>query len=85
MKIYSFDPTKLLPSSRSTHPQISALVQSPAIDVIAIGFSSGELSIYDIKLDERLFGINMRIAAAGASDNDVGRISAIGFRAGKLV
>ncbi|EJD02387.1 WD40 repeat-like protein [Fomitiporia mediterranea MF3/22] len=44
----------------STDPSaVTALVQSPAIDVVAIGFSSGEVSLYDIRADERLMRIYM--------------------------
>jgi len=46
------------------------LVQSPAIDVIGIGFASGEISIYDVRVDERL----MRIFMEG------GAITSLGFR-----
>ncbi|CAA7270921.1 unnamed protein product [Cyclocybe aegerita] len=49
---------------------IAALVQSPAIDVVGIGFTSGEISVYDIRADERL----MRIFMEG------GGVRALGFR-----
>lgn len=52
---------------------ITALVQSTAIDVVGIGFTSGEISVYDIRADERL----MRMFMEG------GGIKALGFRAGK--
>ncbi len=51
---------------------ITSLVQSPAIDVVGIGFASGELSIYDIRADERLMRIFM----------DGGEIRSLAFRSG---
>ena len=52
---------------------ITALVQSPAIDVVGIGFTSGELSVYDIRADERL----MRMFMEG------GAIRGLSFRSGQ--
>ncbi|KAF8912114.1 Utp21-domain-containing protein [Gymnopilus junonius] len=49
---------------------ITALVQSPAIDVVGIGFTSGEISVYDIRADERLLRMFM----------EGGGIRALGFR-----
>ncbi|KZT33578.1 WD40 repeat-like protein [Sistotremastrum suecicum HHB10207 ss-3] len=49
---------------------ITALVQSPAIDVVAVGFASGEISVYDIRTDERL----MRMFQEG------GAVRSLGFR-----
>ncbi|KAF8197530.1 Utp21 specific WD40 associated putative domain-containing protein [Pholiota molesta] len=49
---------------------ITAMVQSPAIDVVGLGFTSGEISVYDIRADERL----MRMFMEG------GGIRALGFR-----
>lgn len=43
-----------LPSS------MTALAQSPAIDVVGIGFASGEISIYDIRADEKIMRIFVR-------------------------
>jgi U3 small nucleolar RNA-associated protein 21 len=50
-----------------------SLVQLPAIDVVGIGFASGEISVYDIRADERL----MRMFMEG------GGIRSLGFRSGK--
>ncbi|KAG6829189.1 hypothetical protein H0H92_005389 [Tricholoma furcatifolium] len=49
---------------------ITAMVQSPAVDVVGIGFTSGEISVYDVRADERL----MRMFMEG------GGIRALGFR-----
>jgi U3 small nucleolar RNA-associated protein 21 len=57
----------------STSPStITALTQSPAIDVVGIGFLSGEISIYDVRADERLMRMYM----------DNGAIKALSFRSG---
>ena len=60
-------------SSISGSSAIMSLVQSPAVDVVGIGFASGEISIYDIRADERL----MRMFMEG------GGIRSLGFRSGK--
>ncbi|KAJ7087871.1 Utp21-domain-containing protein [Mycena epipterygia] len=49
---------------------ITALTQSPAIDVVGIGFTSGEISVYDVRADERL----MRMFMEGGS------VRSLGFR-----
>lgn len=51
---------------------ISSMVQSPAVDVVGIGFTSGEISVYDVRADERLMRMFM----------DGGGIRALGFRSG---
>jgi hypothetical protein len=52
---------------------MTALAQSPAIDVIGIGFASGEISIYDIRADEKIMRIFVR----------EGPVRALAFRGGK--
>ena len=59
-------------SSNEHGSAITALVQSPAIDVVGIGFISGEISVYDVRADERL----MRMFMEG------GGVRALGFRSG---
>uniref|UniRef100_A0A0W0EUF7 Uncharacterized protein n=1 Tax=Moniliophthora roreri TaxID=221103 RepID=A0A0W0EUF7_MONRR len=66
--IYKFLASKLT-SSTSTSV-ITTMTQSPAIDVVGVGFTSGEISIYDIRADERLIRIFM----------EGGGIRAISFR-----
>lgn len=51
---------------------ITALAQSPAIDVVGVGFASGEISVYDIRMDERLLRMKMQDGA----------IRSLGFRSG---
>ena len=76
--IHTFSSSKLLiteePSDSATplYP-VTALTQSPAIDVVGIGFASGEISVYDIRADERL----MRMYMKG------GDIRALSFRSGR--
>jgi U3 small nucleolar RNA-associated protein 21 len=52
---------------------ITCMVQSPAIDVIGIGFASGEISVYDIRSDERMMRMFVRD----------GGVRALAFRSGK--
>ncbi|KAF8635533.1 hypothetical protein AX17_003916 [Amanita inopinata Kibby_2008] len=73
--IYKFPASKLLslPSGHGINEPgsaITALVQSPAIDVVGIGFSSGNIIVYDVRADEKL----MRMFMEG------GGIRALGFR-----
>jgi U3 small nucleolar RNA-associated protein 21 len=68
--IYTFTNDKLAESRQSP---IACLVQSPAIDVVAIGFVSGEITIHDIRTDERL----MRMFQDGAP------VKSLSFRGGK--
>ena len=69
--IYTFSNDKLAESRQSA---IACLIQSPAIDVVAIGFVSGEISIYDIRADERL----MRMFQEG------GPVKSLAFRGGEF-
>ncbi|PPQ97575.1 hypothetical protein CVT26_002362 [Gymnopilus dilepis] len=75
--IHNFPASRLLTSpetlasgSSERGRAITSVVQSPAIDVVGIGFTSGEISVYDIRADERL----MRMFMEG------GGIRALGFR-----
>ncbi len=52
---------------------MTTLAQSPAIDVVGIGFASGEISIYDIRADEKIMRIFVR----------EGPVRALAFRGGK--
>ncbi|KAF9477557.1 Utp21-domain-containing protein [Pholiota conissans] len=76
-RIHEFSAARLLSNpnisasgSKSHGTSITAMVQSPAIDVIGLGFTSGEISVYDVRADERL----MRMFMEG------GDIRALGFR-----
>jgi U3 small nucleolar RNA-associated protein 21 len=54
---------------------ITALTQSPAIDVVGVGFTSGEIFVYDIRADEQLMRMHM----------EGGGVRALGFRGGMLL
>ncbi|KAL0946708.1 hypothetical protein HGRIS_012895 [Hohenbuehelia grisea] len=70
--IHKFPASRLLSatSSKSMTSAITALTQSPAIDVVGIGFASGEISVYDVRADERLMRMFM----------DGGGVRSLGFR-----
>ncbi|KAJ7174015.1 Utp21 specific WD40 associated putative domain-containing protein [Mycena crocata] len=74
--IHKFSSSRLVsapnaPKTSDTPPcSITALTQSPAIDVVGIGFTSGEISVYDVRADERL----MRMFMEG------GGVRSLGFR-----
>lgn len=73
--IHKFLGSKLLATqslANMTCSAITSLVQSPAIDVVGVGFTSGEISVYDIRADERL----MRMFMEGGS------IRGLSFRSG---
>ncbi|KAJ7775037.1 Utp21 specific WD40 associated putative domain-containing protein [Mycena metata] len=73
--IHKFSASRLVsaptaPESSDAPPcAITALTQSPAIDVVGIGFTSGEISVYDVRADERLMRMFME-----------GGVRALGFR-----
>ncbi|THH13858.1 hypothetical protein EW146_g6403 [Bondarzewia mesenterica] len=58
--IHHFSSNALSSSASNASTAITALAQSPAIDVVGIGFASGEISLHDIRADERLMRIFMR-------------------------
>ncbi|KAG8730026.1 hypothetical protein FRC10_003202 [Ceratobasidium sp. 414] len=66
--LHTFPATSL--SAMSSGSPITALAQSPAVDVIGIGFASGECVLYDVRSDERV----MRVFMEGAT------IRSIAFR-----
>lgn len=73
--IHKFPASSLLTSPNGASPAqpITALAQSPAIDVIGVGFASGEISVYDVRADERLMRMFMQD----------GGIRALAFRNGE--
>ncbi|KAJ7632781.1 Utp21 specific WD40 associated putative domain-containing protein [Roridomyces roridus] len=68
MCIHKFPASRL--SSGVDTTQITTMTQSPAIDVVGIGFTSGEISVYDVRADERLMRMFM----------DGGGVRSLGFR-----
>lgn len=78
--IHKFSAARLVSSPDTTDAEanvptssITALTQSPAIDVVGIGFTSGEISVYDVRADERLLRMFM----------EGGGIRSLGFRSGQ--
>ncbi|KAI0691037.1 Utp21-domain-containing protein [Cytidiella melzeri] len=68
--IHKFTATCLLTSPSTSQDassaSITALSQSPAIDVVGIGFANGEISVYDVRMDERLLRMKMQDGAIRA-------------------
>lgn len=73
--LHRFEPTKLCEAAAKLPCAITALVQSHVADVVGIGFSNGEASVYDIRQDEKLFRVRM----------DGGAIRALSFRTGEIL
>ena len=76
--VHTFSSSKLLTTeeqrgSAAPSHSITALTQSPAIDVIGVGFASGEISVHDIREDERLMKMYMK----------GGGVRALSFRSGR--
>ncbi|KDQ61049.1 hypothetical protein JAAARDRAFT_152054 [Jaapia argillacea MUCL 33604] len=68
--IHTFPNSALTSSPATSQPSpITSLIQSPAVDVVGIGFANGEISVYDVRADERL--MRMRLD---------GGVRALGFR-----
>ncbi|KAG9103326.1 hypothetical protein FRC06_011382 [Ceratobasidium sp. 370] len=59
--LHIFPSTNL--SAMSSGSPITTLAQSPAVDVIGIGFASGECVLYDVRADERVIRVFMEGAA----------------------
>jgi len=73
--IYKFSADRLFSAANGLPGQgsaITAIVQSPAIDVVGIASASGEISVYDLRTDERLMKMFM----------EGGSVRALGFRTG---
>ncbi|KAF7304957.1 WD-REPEATS-REGION domain-containing protein [Mycena kentingensis (nom. inval.)] len=68
--LQKFSLDNLISTPNAPPTAITAIVQSPALDVVGVGLTSGEISVYDIRSDERL----MRMLMEG------GAIRALGFR-----
>ncbi|GAA5925720.1 rRNA-processing protein UTP21 [Sporobolomyces koalae] len=74
--IHTFSPSAVIPSSSSSNAgpaAITALAQSPAIDVLGVGFSNGTCALFDVRMGESLGRV--RLDGDGA-----GQVSAISFR-----
>lgn len=53
---------------------ITCLVQSPAIDTVAIGLLNGKIILYNIKYDEEIFQVQQE-----------GKVTSITFRTGNII
>ncbi|KAG2020156.1 WD-repeat-containing protein [Coprinopsis cinerea AmutBmut pab1-1] len=69
-ELLSTPTTPLLGQKHELGSAITALTQSPAIDVVGLGFASGEISVFDVRAVERL----MRMYMEGGS------VRALSFR-----
>ena len=73
--IHKFSANKINDRNQNgTTSVVTSLVQSPAIDVIGIGLSSGQVVIYDVRVDEKLLSVYM----------EGGGVRSISFRTGGL-
>ncbi|GAA5874734.1 hypothetical protein JCM16303_002966 [Sporobolomyces ruberrimus] len=72
--IHTFPASTILPSSSSSsYLAITALAQSPAIDVLGIGYANGSCVLFDVRMGESLGRV--RLDGDGA-----GEVSCISFR-----
>lgn len=62
------------PAPSSAVNPITTIVQSPALDVVAVGYLDGSIRIVDIKDGEMVMGMRM----------DQGSVTALSFRMGKF-
>lgn len=61
------------PASSSASP-VTTIVQSPALDVVGVGYSDGEIRVVDIKEGDLVMQMRM----------DEGSVTGLSFRMGKL-
>lgn len=61
--IHTFSPTDLSDELdlADEHGAITALAQSPAVDVVAIGYQSGRIAVFDIRQGDVLFALHMTL------------------------
>lgn len=72
MQIWNIRTGKLIYQFKSFGSAITCLVQSPVVDVVAIGLLNGSVILYNIRMDEKIDSVHQ---------ND--RVTAISFRTGK--
>ncbi|KAH8913884.1 WD40 repeat-like protein, partial [Atractiella rhizophila] len=70
MLLHTFIPSDLLPAPSA----ICAISQSPAVDLLALGFANGQVTIQDVRLGETLLTLPL---------SNEGSISSIAFRDGE--
>nr|CDI54987.1 related to S. pombe beta-transducin [Melanopsichium pennsylvanicum 4] len=70
--VHSYNAEQLRSAAAHPTPNISAaivnLTQSPAVDIVAIGFADGHVLLHDIRLDESLFSVH---ASGGLSAGSI--------------
>jgi len=64
-----------VPSTPTSPNAVTALVQSPAISVLAIGYSTGEIHLHNILTDTPLFTLNQRSLAVSSQTKRVASLS----------
>jgi U3 small nucleolar RNA-associated protein 21 len=74
--IHSFSSDTFLSSTSLTPSAITCVVQSPAIDVLALGFHDGRIVIFDIRSGETLLQFQM----SSDSPSHLASITALSFR-----
>lgn len=74
--VHSFSPDTFQDSSSMTSSAITCVVQSPAIDVLALGFDDGRILIFDIRSGETLLQFQM----SADSPSHLPSITALSFR-----
>lgn len=59
-RIHKIDGSRIRDVSPTSSPAaVTALVQSPVMDIVGIGYSSGEIVLYDIREDEQFMRMFM--------------------------
>ena len=80
--IHEFTPDTFGPGIRTA--AITAIVQSPAIDVLALGFSDGKIVVFDIRLGQILLEFAMSVEGAtqeiSVQDGQEPGITSLSFR-----
>lgn len=71
MQIWNVRTSKMIYQFSSFKSTITCLVQSPVVDVVAVGLMDGTTVLYNIKMDEKLFSVWQE-----------DRVTAISFRTG---
>ncbi|SJX64478.1 related to UTP21-U3 snoRNP protein [Sporisorium reilianum f. sp. reilianum] len=71
--VHAYETDRLRASAAASNPGISSaaivnLTQSPAVDVVAVGYADGHVLLHDIRLDESLFSIH---ASGGLSSGSI--------------
>ncbi|KZT61545.1 Utp21-domain-containing protein [Calocera cornea HHB12733] len=57
--LFTFAATRFSQAAAATPAAVTCMVQSPAVDVIAVGFASGQAVIYNIRSDEAIMKLSM--------------------------